>query len=160
MIIYENDKPHYFDKNGNAITDGCTIRYPDGHTEKVYLTTDGQIGTDATNREWIESGRAAPLEYGIYPLGNLETNEVEVIEPLADLLQGLTTSEISAGSFQIASQEPPADAENRAIFNALADIEQKLFYAATSAQDETYKEAHRAAKAALEAFAKATGCHN
>lgn len=140
MIIYENDKPHYFDKHGNAITDGCTIRYPDGHTEKVYLTTDGQIGTDATNREWIESGRAAPLEYGIYPLGNLETNEVEVVE---ENQQNRTES-----------------LDNQSIFDTLADIEQKLFYAATFTQDETYKEAHKAAKAALEAFAKATGCHN
>ena len=79
MILYENEKPRYFDKHGNEITDGCTIRYADGHTEKVYLTTDGQLGTDATNPRWIETGRAFPCEYGIYPLGGMETNEVEVI---------------------------------------------------------------------------------
>lgn len=79
MIIYENNQPHYFDKHGNTITDGCTIRYADGHTKKVYLTTDGQLGMDATNLKWIESGKAAPCEYGIYPLGHNETNEVEVV---------------------------------------------------------------------------------
>ena len=80
MILYENDKPHYYDKNGKEITDGCTIRYVDGHTEKVYRTTDDQLGTDATNPSWIKSGRAIPCEYGIYPLGSLETDEVEVVE--------------------------------------------------------------------------------
>ena len=79
MILYENDKPRYFDKHGKEITDGCTIRYADGHTEKVYLTTEGELGTDATNPKWIASGRAFPCEYGIYPLGHNETNEVEVV---------------------------------------------------------------------------------
>ena len=80
MILFENDKPHYFDKNGKKITEGCTIRYEDGHTEKIYLTTEGELGTDATNPSWIKSGRAIPCEYGIYPLGSLETDEVEVVE--------------------------------------------------------------------------------
>lgn len=84
MILYENDKPRYFDKNGKEITDGCTIRYADGHTEKVYRTTDDQLGTDATNPSWIKSGRAIPCEYGIYPLGGLETDEVEVVEERND----------------------------------------------------------------------------
>lgn len=46
---------------------------------KVYLTTEGELGTDATNPSWIKSGRAVPCEYGIYPLCYAETNEVEVI---------------------------------------------------------------------------------
>lgn len=79
MIIYEHGKPRYFDKHGREITDGCTIRYEDGRTEKVYRTTDDQLGTDATNPHWIQSGRAIPCEYGIYPLGHDETNVVEVI---------------------------------------------------------------------------------
>lgn len=80
MITYENNKPRYFDKHGKEITEGSTIRYESGRTEKVYRTTDDQLGTDATNPKWIESGRAFPCEYGIYPLGSLETGEVEVVE--------------------------------------------------------------------------------
>ena len=79
MIKAVNGKYKYFDKNGVEITEGCKIKYPDGEIEKVYMTTEGQLGTDATNPKWIESGRAIPCEYGIYPLGNNETNEVEVV---------------------------------------------------------------------------------
>ena len=131
MILYENNKPRYFDKHGKEITDGCTIRYADGHTEKVYLTTEGELGTDATNPRWIETGRAIPCEWGIYPLGSMETSEVEVIEPLVDLLRGVIAAEISAEAFceetisadciQIVSQESSADAENRASVRPIDD---------------------------------------
>lgn len=80
MIKIVNGKYRYYDMNGTEITDGCTIRYPDGKTEKVYLTTDGELGTDATNSKWIESGRAIPCENGIYPLGYNETNTVVVVK--------------------------------------------------------------------------------
>ena len=79
MITSKNGKLRHFDKHGKEITEGCTIRYPDGWTMKVYLTTEGELGTDATNPSWIKSGRAVPCEYGIYPLCYAETNEVEVI---------------------------------------------------------------------------------
>lgn len=79
MIKVENGKRRYFDKHGVEITDGCKIRYEDGRIEKVYLTTECELGTDATNPSWIKSGRAEPCEYGIYPLGSNETNEVEVV---------------------------------------------------------------------------------
>lgn len=47
------------------------------------------------------------------------------------------------------------------IFNTLADNESKLFYATCrDPQNEELKTAHIAARQALEAFAKATGCHN
>ena len=49
---------------------------------------------------------------------------------------------------------------NQEIFNMLADNEEKLFYAYTANQTDELKAAHQAAKSALEAFAKATGCHN
>lgn len=84
MIVYENGKPRYYDKHGKESTDGCTIRYESGRTEKVYRTTDDQLGTDATNPSWIKSGRAISCEYGFYPLGYIETNEVEVIEERND----------------------------------------------------------------------------
>jgi len=47
---------------------------------KVYLTNEGELGIDATNPKWIESGRAIPCEYGIYPLTvhDLEYMEVEI----------------------------------------------------------------------------------
>lgn len=80
MIKIENGKHRYFDRNGREITEGCKIRYASGRVEKVYLTEDNQLGTDATNKRWIETGRAAPCEYGIYPLTREETEEVEVIE--------------------------------------------------------------------------------
>jgi hypothetical protein len=80
MIKEVNGKYRYFDKNGVEITDGCKIRYPDGRIEKVYLTTDGELGTDATNPKWIEWGKAVPCEYGIYPLNTSDTEEVEVVE--------------------------------------------------------------------------------
>lgn len=46
------------------------------------------------------------------------------------------------------------------IFNTLADNEEKLFYAYCANPTAALKEAHMAAKAALESFAKVTGCHN
>lgn len=85
MIKVENGKKRYFDRNGTEITEGCKIKWLHGdksleRTEKVYLTEDGELGVDATNPVWIEKGLAAPCEYGIYPLGNNETNEIEVVE--------------------------------------------------------------------------------
>lgn len=50
---------------------------------------------------------------------------------------------------------------NQEIFNLLADNEEKLFYASCSDTNNLeLKKAHKAAKIALETFAKATGCHN
>jgi len=80
MIKYENGKPRYFDKNGKEITNGCKIKYEDGSIKKVYLTDQDNLGTDATNPKWIEIGRAYECAYGIYPLEENETNEVEVVE--------------------------------------------------------------------------------
>ena len=79
MIKVVNGKYKYFDKNGVEITEGCMIRYPNGDVKKVYLTAENELGIDATNPKWIESGRALPCEYGIYPLGNNQTNKVEVV---------------------------------------------------------------------------------
>ena len=85
MIKVENGKKRYYDRNGTEITDGCTIKYCHGdksleRTERVYTTEDGELGIDATNPTWVERGLAAPCEYGIYPLGNNDTEEVEVVE--------------------------------------------------------------------------------
>ena len=80
MITFENGKHRYFDKHGREITEGCIIRYTDGRTREVYRTNQDELGTDATNPTWIESGRAVSCEFGIYPLEYDETNEVEVID--------------------------------------------------------------------------------
>lgn len=80
MIKYENGKLRYFDKNGKEITEGCKIKYESGKIAEVYLTEQDTLGTDATNPIWIKNGRAVPCEYGIYPLTEEETEDVEVVE--------------------------------------------------------------------------------
>lgn len=80
MIKVENGKYRYFDKNGTEITEGCKIKYSDGKIEEVYRTTENELGIDATNPKWIEWGKAVPCEYGIYPFGEGETEEVEVLK--------------------------------------------------------------------------------
>ena len=84
MIKVENGKKRYFDRNGKEITEGCKVKYKDGVRNRtvytVYLTEDGELGTDATNPAWIESGRAVPCEYGIYVFEEQETKEIEVVE--------------------------------------------------------------------------------
>lgn len=80
MIIVENGKKRYFDKNGKEIIKDSTVRYGDGRTEIVYETEDGELGVDATNPKWIASGRAVPCEFGVYPFGKLETESIEVVE--------------------------------------------------------------------------------
>lgn len=47
---------------------------------KLYLTVDGRLGTDATNPSWLESGRAFPCEWGIYPLENKEMFDIVKID--------------------------------------------------------------------------------
>lgn len=49
---------------------------------------------------------------------------------------------------------------NQEIFDMLADNEERLFYAYNANPTAELKAAHNAAKAALEAFATATRCHN
>lgn len=80
MIKWENGKLRYFDRNGTEITEGCQIRYTSGRVLEVYLTEGDELGTDATNPVWIATGRAAPCEFGIYPLTKDETDEVEVVD--------------------------------------------------------------------------------
>lgn len=60
----------YYDKNGHEITDGCWIQLPDGTERAVFAIDDPvyPLGYDATRKSWIDSGRAYPGEYGLYPL--------------------------------------------------------------------------------------------
>lgn len=74
MIKMEGDKRLYFDKNGVEIKAGDKIILSEGEKPReVYLCADGQLGVDATNPTWIESGRAEPCEYGVYPLTLADT---------------------------------------------------------------------------------------
>ncbi len=79
-IIEEKDTYRYFDKNGTELKDGDIIRYDSGNEEKLYLTTNGRLGTDATNPSWVKSGRAHPCEYGVYPLSYGEMKEIVKVE--------------------------------------------------------------------------------
>lgn len=80
MIKYVNGNPQYFDKNNTRIVEGCKVRVLSGEVKKIYLTADGELGTDATRQSWIDSGRAAECEYGIYPLTLEDTDNMVVVD--------------------------------------------------------------------------------
>ena len=78
-IVTENDVTRYFDKEGNELHEGDMVAFDPVvfsggkvRKERLYLTEDGTLGTDATNPKWIENGRAYPCEYGIYELTNAD----------------------------------------------------------------------------------------
>lgn len=75
-ILFEDDKYRYFDKNGVELHDEDVIVWDSGKEEKIYLTKQGQLGTDATNPYWIESEMAAVGEFGIYPLSENDLKEI------------------------------------------------------------------------------------
>ena len=76
MIRYIDGQLHYYDSNGTEIHDGDVVQYESGSRQKLYLTENGRLGTDATNSVWIANGRAVPCEYGIYPLEEAETEKI------------------------------------------------------------------------------------
>ena len=84
MIVYEGGKRKYYDRNGKEITEGSKVRYMNSKRSqdvyKVYRTSEDELGVDATNPKWIESGRAVPCEYGIFPFSYAETEMIEVVE--------------------------------------------------------------------------------
>ena len=65
-IDYSVEPPKYYDMNGEELHDGDVVGM-NGREWSVMLAEDGSLGTDATNPKWIETGRAVPGEYGIYP---------------------------------------------------------------------------------------------
>lgn len=74
-IVTEGDKVRYFDKEGSELHDGDMVEFdavivPEGkiRREKLYLTSEGTLGTDATNPTWLEKGWAYPCRFGIYEL--------------------------------------------------------------------------------------------
>ena len=68
----------YFDKHGTNIYENDLVKYPDGKIKKVIRTDHDELGTDATNPAWIEAGRAYEGEFGIYPFGDNETDDLEI----------------------------------------------------------------------------------
>lgn len=75
----------YVDKNGVEIHEGDFIKLNENaKPEMVYEWEDEYghtgLGTDATNPYWIETGRAYPCEYGIYPLDDDDLSECVVVK--------------------------------------------------------------------------------
>ena len=73
-------KLRYFDKNGKEVKEGDLVKIGDCAPKKLYRTTDGGLGVDATNPLWIENGRAVPCELGIYPLESSDIKDMVLVE--------------------------------------------------------------------------------
>lgn len=56
------------------------VLFDDGSREQLWLAIDGTLGIDATNPAWIESGRACPKEYGLYPLSKANLESCVLVE--------------------------------------------------------------------------------
>lgn len=69
---------HYFDINGVELSEGDVVNI-DGVEKKLYETMEGRLGTDATNPAWLKAGKAAPGEYGIYPLEDSDMKTIKKI---------------------------------------------------------------------------------
>lgn len=72
----------YFDKNGEEITQGLIVEDETGQKKVIYSTIHGELGTDATNPDWIKMGLACSGMFGIYPL-TIDDTESIVIVPLS-----------------------------------------------------------------------------
>lgn len=70
----------YFDKNGKEVKEGDIVKIGDNKPQKLYRTIEGELGTDATNPKWIETGRALPCEFGIYPLESSDIKDMVLVE--------------------------------------------------------------------------------
>lgn len=55
----------YFDRNGQEILEGMYMLDDRGHYRLIYATDNYGLGTDATNRTWLKSGRAYSCQFGI-----------------------------------------------------------------------------------------------
>lgn len=58
----------YYDCNNVQLHEGDMVSINGREPEKLLLTVDGELGTDATNPSWIKNGRAFEGEFGVYPL--------------------------------------------------------------------------------------------
>lgn len=70
------EEQKYYDKNGEEIKAGYTIKHKDGDTEKVYACGDNNLGVNASNMN-------SPSWNGIqecYPLTEFDLSEWEIVE--------------------------------------------------------------------------------
>ena len=70
----------YYDNNGEELHEGDFVSIHGGEPVRLYLTSDGELGRDATNPLWVESGRAGACEYGIYVLTGYDLSEIVKID--------------------------------------------------------------------------------
>lgn len=78
-IVEKDGVYRYFDRDGMELFDGDFIEHENGQREELYMTENGELGTDATNPLWIETGRAVACEYGIYPLNYADVAEIKKV---------------------------------------------------------------------------------
>lgn len=71
----------YKDKNGKIIKEGMMLMV-EGKKEKIYLLTDGELGINASNENYLENhyGKDKELYREFYPLYEFDTEEWEVVE--------------------------------------------------------------------------------
>lgn len=81
-ITETKGKYHYYDTYGVEIQEGDVVLM-NGQRETVYRTVDNTLGTDATSKYWLETGRAYPCEFGIYPFNTAD--EAIIVERKGEL---------------------------------------------------------------------------
>lgn len=70
-------KVEYFDKFGDKIKEGDTIRHEDGDEEMIYKGADDELGLNASNPDF--KGNAG-MVHEIYPLHQFDLTEWEIIK--------------------------------------------------------------------------------
>lgn len=68
----------YFDKNGEQVRAGMTIKHKDGDVEKVYASDD-DLGINASNEKHISFSE---FNREIYPLYQMDMREWVIIKPI------------------------------------------------------------------------------
>lgn len=67
---------NYYDKYNNLIKEGMLLKHDNGEIDLVVKSIDGNLGFNATNKNWI-GYNYYPEE--IYPLSNFNLMEFEII---------------------------------------------------------------------------------
>ena len=78
-VVEKDGVYRYFDRDGIELFEGDIVEHENGKREELYMTENGELGIDATNPLWIETGRAVPCEYGVYPLNNADVAEMKKV---------------------------------------------------------------------------------
>lgn len=71
------DNRSYFDKNGNQIFAGMTMRHNDGELNRVYECGDGDLGFPANNPKFVE--RHPNWHEEFYSLQQYNLKEWEIV---------------------------------------------------------------------------------